>query len=145
MTVVYLETSAYLAWLFDEPGAHEIADALNDADLIVTSELIRIETIRAIRRVQQERLVTPDQADLLKRTLDDDVRGWFRMSIDESVVTGASTAFPVEPVRSLDAIHLASALEFKKLYPDIKMLSLDDRIRHNKKALRLQHQSIANT
>jgi len=47
---VYLETSALLTWLFDEPDAAEIIDTLNHADLIVTSDLLRIETFRAIKR-----------------------------------------------------------------------------------------------
>ena len=43
----------------------------------------------------------------------------------------AGQAFPVEPVRTLDALHLASALEFLVLFPDLKVLSLDDRVLAN--------------
>ena len=59
------------------------------------------------------------------------------MSIDESVVTGAAKTFPVEPVRSLDAIHLATALEYKKLYPELIILTTDDRLSRNTSALGL--------
>lgn len=38
-------------------------------------------------------------------------------------------AFPVEPVRILDAIHLASALAVRSTIPSVELLSLDDHIR----------------
>jgi hypothetical protein len=49
MRVIYLETSALLTWLFNEPDASKIIDSLNGADLIVTSDLLRIETLRAMK------------------------------------------------------------------------------------------------
>ena len=137
MTVRYLETSALLCWLFNEPDAPILIKTINDVDLICTSELIRIEVLRAIGRAHREKLITSEQRKSLKLLFDQKLRGWFRMSIDESVVSGASVDFPVEPVRSLDAIHLATALEYKKLYPDMKITTLDERIRKNKKALML--------
>ena len=137
MTVLYLETSALLSWLFDEPHAQSVIDAVNGADLIVTSELIRIETSRAIKRVHREGLLTQKECRTLQDLFGEIAEGWFRMTIDESIIAAASEEFPVEPVRSLDAIHLATALECKKLYPDLKMLTFDERILQNKAALLL--------
>lgn len=59
------------------------------------------------------------------------------MSLDTGVIERASELFPAEPVRSLDAIHLASALEYKKLYPDLTMLTFDKRISDNLQELGL--------
>lgn len=137
MIVRYLETSALLAWLFNESGAEGIINAMNGADLIITSELTRIETTRAIRRVRGEGRLTSGQCDMLFKLFNESIKGWFRMSVDETIVTGAADEFAVEPVRSLDAIHLATALECRKLYPELEMLTLDERIRRNKEALQL--------
>ena len=131
MRGIYLETSALLTWLFDEPHASEIIDTINDADLIVTSELLRIETVRAIKRAQYEKLITLEQRDTLIQTFHDYIQSCFRMSMDDSVIDGATVDFPVEPVRSLDAIHLSTALEYKKLYPEIEMLTADARLKKN--------------
>ncbi len=60
------------------------------------------------------------------------------MSIDEAVVERASEPFPVEPVRSLDAIHLATALEYKKLYPGLEITSQEKRINDNLEPLGLR-------
>ncbi len=56
---------------------------------------------------------------------------WSILSISESIAARAGRPFPHEPVRSLDAIHLASALEFLRLYPDLRVLSFDERILKN--------------
>ena len=137
MIVRYLETSALLAWLFNESDAESVINAINEADLIVTSELTRIETLRAVRRVRREGHLTSGQYEALLELFDESIKRWFRMNVDETIITGASEDFPVEPVRSLDSIHLATALEYKKLYPELEMLALDGRIRSNKEALLL--------
>ena len=137
MTVFYLETSAALTWLFGEPEASELIDTINGADLIVTSDLLRIETVRAIKRALHEKLITLEQRETLIQTFRDYLKSCFRMSIDESVVTGATEDFPVEPVRSLDAIHLSVASEYKKLYPALRMLTTDTRLKQNTASLGL--------
>jgi uncharacterized protein with PIN domain len=137
MTVLYLETSALLTWLFDEPNAAHIMDAMNRADLIVTSDLLRIETMRAIRRARHEKLITSEQFESLNQIFQDHLKSCFRMSMDESVITAATGDFPVEPVRSLDAIHLSTAMEYKKLYPELRMLATDTRLKQNSASLGL--------
>jgi len=56
---------------------------------------------------------------------------WTFMTMDKDVVEGAKSVFPVEPVRSLDALHLASALKARRMLPELSMLTLDQRIREN--------------
>jgi len=47
----------------------------------------------------------------------------------------AALPFPMEPVRALEAIHLATALEFTRAFPDLRVLSLDRRVADNAIAL----------
>ncbi len=54
---------------------------------------------------------------------------WRLMPISQDVVNRARQPFPGEPIRSLDAIHLASALVAAGSLPDFAVLSLDRRIR----------------
>jgi hypothetical protein len=49
--------------------------------------------------------------------------------LDEEVIDRARNRFPCEPVRSLDALHLASALVAARAAVGTALLSLDDRIR----------------
>lgn len=53
------------------------------------------------------------------------------MTLDKDVIEGAKGSFLVEPVRSLDALHLSSALKARRMVPSLAMLSLDRRLRDN--------------
>ena len=46
------------------------------------------------------------------------------------IVERARRPFPGEPIRTLDALHLASALTARTAITDLALLSLDDRIRN---------------
>lgn len=63
--------------------------------------------------------------------------GWALMEMTGPALERARVAFPSEPVRTLDAIHLAAAAEFRQALGPLTMLSLDERIRANAPALGL--------
>ena len=58
MTIVYLETSVVLNWLFGESGAGHVVDRINETDVLSSSALTRIETVRAVRRASRDGLIT---------------------------------------------------------------------------------------
>lgn len=55
---------------------------------------------------------------------------WGILPIGPDIVERARKPFPAEPIRALDAIHLASALAARITIPDLQILSLDERIRN---------------
>jgi hypothetical protein len=57
------------------------------------------------------------------------------LRIGGEVLERARRRFPVEPVRTLDALHLASALAARAAIPGLDLLSLDQRVRDNGAAL----------
>jgi predicted nucleic acid-binding protein len=54
---------------------------------------------------------------------------WHVLRLSSDIVRSSETAFPAEPIRTLDAIHLASALAARSAAAGVELLSLDDRIR----------------
>ncbi len=56
---------------------------------------------------------------------------WVTLDIDAEVMDRARRPFPVEPIRTLDAIHLATAVLARSLVPDVAVLSLDGRVRRS--------------
>ena len=54
---------------------------------------------------------------------------WNLVRISDEIVSRARRPFPVEPIRTLDALHLASALVVRAAEPELTMLSLDERVR----------------
>lgn len=133
--VIYAESSAVLAWLLDEPRAVDVINAIEAADLVVTSELTAVECARAIHRAQHRQRIDQAQANVLRATLTSAVAQWDRLEIGERVTELATGPFPAEPVRALDAIHLASAIVSRAVWPELVILSHDERLRANAVAL----------
>lgn len=97
MSVVYLDSSALVRLAVDEPGADAV-DALvaGEAEL-VTSAVALVEVRRALARVAPG--FDPD--DVLDQCI--------VIALDQDVITRAGVLEPAS-LRSLDAIHVASAL-----------------------------------
>ena len=132
---LYAESSAVLAWLLQESAAAEVSTLLAGADLIMGSDLVLVECDRALHRLtHQQELSEATAADLRARLARASTR-WFLVPVSEDVVARARESFPMEPVRSMDALHLASALVGRRAVPGISILSLDRRVRDNGQAL----------
>ncbi len=132
---VYAESSAVMAWLLDEARAPEVEAVLASADRVVTSDLTLIECDRAIGRLVREPgpvavLVEPTRVRLMEA-----VAAWGVEPISGPVVERARRPFPDDAIRSLDAIHLATAVVVRSSIGDLDVLSLDDRVRSNALAL----------
>ncbi len=126
--ILYLETSAWLTWLLGEPESLRLQKILDKAAAILTSRLTLIECERALIVAEESDRISP--ADRMKAlgVCHQKSSEWVIMEIHEEIALRASQRFPIEPVRSLDAIHLATALQFLQAEPTLKVVSLDKRI-----------------
>ncbi len=135
MSTVYLETSALLAWLLGEPASDEVAATLDDAERIVTSVLTLLETRRGLLRAEQlDRLTATDRGELLG-ILASTHPQWMLMELSRTVRNRAAQPFPLEPVRTLDAVHLATMIAFQRAFTHLTVLSFDRRVYDNAAAL----------
>ena len=73
--------------------------------------------------------MSPAEAGRARALLDQAVTHWNLLRIDSEVVERARKPFPAEPLRALDAIHLASALIVSGGVPELTLLTFDQRIR----------------
>jgi predicted nucleic acid-binding protein len=128
---LYAETSAVLRWLFNEPQGDAVLDRMRRASKVVSSRLTLVEARRAIRRASREAgLASAGRAEVLSALALAAAR-WALLDLSRSVVERAEGEFPIEPIRTLDALHLASALVLRDALPDLVVLSTDDRLRAN--------------
>jgi predicted nucleic acid-binding protein len=129
--MLYAESSAVLSWLLGEERAGEVAQVLAASEGVVASDLTLVECERALIRGWSNGLITEaernDQTSALARV----ATHWTRLRMDEVVIERARRPFPVEPIRTLDALHLASALVARSVAPGLQLLSLDQRVREN--------------
>jgi uncharacterized protein with PIN domain len=128
---LYAETSAVLRWLFAERDGDAILEQLRAADKVVCSRLTGIEARRVIRRAVREGRITEVEAAGLRAQLALAAARWAVLEVTRDVAARAEEAFPSEPLRTLDALHLASALELRQSLPDLVVLSTDARVRAN--------------
>lgn len=134
---LYAESSAVLAWLLNESSATEVRRLLAGAEIIVTSDLTLIECNRVlIRAVALGELNEAEAADRRAHLANAAAR-WHVLHIGSEIVDRAKQPFPEEPIRTLDALHLASALTARAAVAGLKVLSLDDRLRKSAKRLGL--------
>jgi hypothetical protein len=75
--------------------------------------------------------LTDQQAASVRRQLVKASAHWQVLRISSSVLERSRQPFPHEPVRTLDALHLASALEARSALSETRVLSLDTRVRRN--------------
>ncbi len=140
---IYAESSAILAWLLEENGAAAVRGVLDDADAVVASDLTLIECDRVLHRATTLGELTEAEAADRRAYLTTASAHWHVLRIGSEVVARARQSFPGDPVRSLDAIHLASALVARGAVAGLELLSLDDRVR--KAAGRLGMRSVPAT
>lgn len=142
MSAVYLETSAVLRWLFGEPEAPAIARTIQETPEPVCSVLTVLEAQRALVRAERERRSWGRRLRLLRRRLGEASADWNMLEITTAIRIRAGEPFPIEPVRTLDAIHLATALQVATAFPSLSVLTFDDRILSNLEPLGLLRAAI---
>ena len=137
MKALYVETSALLAWLLGQKRGPEARAAIDAAETVMTSALTFVEIERVLARGVAERVLREADARRVRGLVARQRGAWIVMAITDDVLARAGRLFPVEPLRTLDAIHVATALAFTEVFPDLEVLSVDRRVTDNARALGL--------
>jgi predicted nucleic acid-binding protein len=104
---------------------------------IVASDLTLIECDRVILRAAALGQLTEAEAADRRAHLTATASHWQILRVAPEIVKRARQPFPGEPIRTLDAIHLASVLVARTAIAGLRLLSLDDRVRKAAKKLGL--------
>jgi hypothetical protein len=94
-----------------------------------------IECDRALHRLQAVSAPGSVNIESLRARLAAAAAAWAVEPIAGRVVERARAPFPDDAIRSLDAIHVATAVVVRDAVGDLDVLSLDERIRSNAVAL----------
>jgi len=127
--MVYAESSAVLAWLLGEPTAETVRQALAEAEAVVTSDLTLVECDRVLVRAVVEGRLLEAEATGRQGRLANAAAHWTLLTVSPEVLARARRPFPLEPIRTLDALHLATALRARASGVPVAVLALDHRIR----------------
>ena len=132
--MLYLETSALLRAAVERQA--EVLERMQKKPSWVTSALTLVECERAIFWMQQRKTMsTRRRADAM--SFQRDVTWRTEVSeIDAAIFERTVQPFPVEPVRTLDGMHLASILRWAETGP-VEVMTCDQRVMRNAKQLGL--------
>lgn len=125
----YVETSLLLAALLE--GDSSARRALRQPGTLVTSALTFAEARRAIVRARRTQRLTPEQERAALGAVSRFRRRCAVMPITDDVLARVGKPFPVEPVRTLDAIHLCTAALLADDPQLLTILTRDSRITAN--------------
>ncbi|MBY5269430.1 type II toxin-antitoxin system VapC family toxin [Spiribacter salinus] len=113
----YLDTSALAKWYLDESGSEAVVTYLQSLDVAVITRLTVTEMRSLLSRRRRMGELTDQLESVLFSALHEDIdRGWLQCyRIEDALFEEASrliTRYPEHPLRTLDALHLTSAMHF---------------------------------
>ena len=108
----FLDSSAFAKRFVDEVGSDKVEDSCAQASELGLSVICVPEIISALNRRRQERSLTAAQYTEAKQRLLDDVRDADIINLAVPVVGSAIGVLETSPVRAMDALHIACALEW---------------------------------
>jgi hypothetical protein len=132
---LYIETSALLRIVLEHDAG--LRAALASAGKLVASALTFVEAERGLARAARDQRIDPAQRREGQRWVRAVAKSCDTMALDADVLDRARGEFPAEPIRTLDALHLATALIWDETFGELTIASCDERVRANAAALGL--------
>lgn len=132
-SIKYVESSALVAALLEHDRT--AMQPVPAGTRLVTSALTLAETARAIIRARVTERLTAEQERAAVKALQTFARRCFVIDVDGEVLSRVGRRFPVEPVRTLDAVHLATVEMLNEAPQLVTIVTRDVRVRENALAL----------
>ena len=129
----YIESSALVAAILESDSAARAS--IRAGGQRVTSALTLAEFSRAVIRARLGGRITAQQQRAAILTLLTFTRRCHVVSITEAILARAGRPFPIEPIRTLDAVHLATAEALGDPPALVIIVTRDTRVRDNAAAL----------
>ena len=127
-SAVYLDTSTVLRAVLEDGTTPTIDRTIGAASTLITSRLSLVEAGRAFLRLRASGQVSEEQLADARRELDS---LWARCEIWELTPLVCETACqvaPGKPLRTLDALHLATYLLARRRIENLELLTADQRL-----------------
>ncbi|MFP4280163.1 MAG: type II toxin-antitoxin system VapC family toxin [Halochromatium sp.] len=112
----YLDTSALAKWYLNEPGSDAFVRYLQGLDVAVVSSLTRTEVRSMLARRRRMGALSHELESVVYAAfLNDIAQGWLQLyPVEDARFDEAANLiarYPEHPLRTLDALHLAIALQ----------------------------------
>lgn len=125
---VYLDTAAVLRAVLETGTTPDLETRIRAAPVLVTSRLALVESARVLVRLRTTERVSEQRLADAEREID---AVWARCEIWELTRTVCDLArhvAPTKPLRSLDALHLATFVLARRKLEGLELVSVDSRL-----------------
>ena len=125
---VYLDTSAVLRAALETGTTPDLETRIRTAPVLVTSRLALVESARVLVRLRTTERVAEQRLADAEREID---AVWARCEIWELTRTVCDLArhvAPTKPLRSPDALHLATFVLARRKLEGLELVSVDSRL-----------------
>jgi len=107
---LFLDSSAFAKRFVEEPGSEEVEILCSQATELCLSVICVPKIISALNRRLREKTLTSRGYAQAKQHLSQDVRDTVVINLTPDVVRTSIEVLETTPVRTMDALHIASAL-----------------------------------
>ncbi|MGA2609260.1 MAG: type II toxin-antitoxin system VapC family toxin [Terriglobia bacterium] len=109
---VFLDSSALAKRYIQEPGSDRLEEILFSASSLGVSVICVSEVVSALCRRRRERKLSPQEYLKAKQALFEDIEDASVLNVTEQIMARAVELLERWPIRSSDALHVASAAEW---------------------------------
>jgi predicted nucleic acid-binding protein len=125
---LYLDTSAVLRAVLESGTSPEVEELITAAPALITARLSLVESARALHRLRQLGQVSEAKLADAQREVS---AVWARCELWEltpAVCEMARHVAPGRPLRTLDALHLATLVLAREQIEGLELVTVDDRL-----------------
>jgi len=108
----FFDSSAFAKRYVDEPGSEAVESLCAAATELALSIVCIPEIISALNRRVRERSLSARQYEVAKENMSDDIRDAVIVNLTPQVITTCTTILETSPVRAMDALHIACAVQW---------------------------------
>lgn len=108
--ILYVDTSALVPLLIEEPTSDACGELWDAADSVVGTRLVYIEAVAALAQAERMGRISTDQYRLSKAVLDELWPAMDVIELDHQLMSAAARLAHVHGLRGYDATHCAAAV-----------------------------------
>ena len=110
---VFIDSSALVKRYIEEPGSERVAELIEKAKEVAVCIVCIPEVLSACNRLVREKKINSDQYEWIKNEFLLDMGEFVVIDITNEVVIRSIHCLEKGALRSLDALHIAAAVEYK--------------------------------
>jgi predicted nucleic acid-binding protein len=127
--VTYFDTSALIKLYVKEPGSEAVSTLVTETGSVATAKVAFVEVHAGLARRRRAGDLSVAGHARTCRQFEEQWRTYVRLDLRDDILVQARELVQRHPLRSLDAIHLASALALRAaLGQEVRFVAADGRL-----------------